>query len=272
MNTIPNSDLQQLLPSCCEIAKAAGDIILQYYQQDLAIEEKPDRTRVTEADKAADLYIMEALQQLKPSLPVISEESALTDFATRREWSKYWLVDPLDGTHQFIQGNDEFTVNIALIEAHRSVLGVVYAPVSKKLWYASIDSQPQVIAQNGHAEIIEARPYDADQLTVISGHSDKSQRYLDMLSLIKPAEHVHLGSSLKICLIAEGQADIYPRLGRTSEWDTAAAQCILEQAGGYLTDTSMQTLKYNTKESILNPEFFAFGASQYNWAKHLDQD
>jgi len=261
---------EQLLEQCSEISRAAGVVLLTYHQTEHVISKKSDQTMVTEADKAADQLIIDGLQSLQPNLPVISEESPAPAYAIRRQWDRYWLVDPLDGTHEFIKGSEEFTVNIALIEHEKVVLGVVYAPTTGNLWRASAETEAMLLQPEQPAKTISARKIERDDVIVISGHSEKGERFQNMLKKIKPGVNIPMGSSLKICLIAEGKADLYPRLGKTSEWDTAAAQCVLERAGGHLTDTQMQPLKYNTKDSLINPEFFAFGSSNHDWSAYLD--
>lgn len=260
----------QLLEQCSEISRRAGELLLTYHQTEHVISKKSDHTMVTEADKAADRLIIDGLQSLQPQLPIISEESPAPDYEVRQQWNRYWLVDPLDGTHEFIKGSEEFTVNIALIENHKVVLGVVYAPTTGNLWHASAETDAMLLQPELAAKKISAREIEQDNIILISGHSEKGDRFKAMCSKIQPGVNIPMGSSLKICLIAEGKADLYPRLGRTSEWDTAAAQCVLERAGGHLTDTQMHPLRYNTKDSLMNPEFFAFGASQHDWSAYLD--
>ncbi len=268
MNEPLNYEL--LLEQCSEISRRAGELLLSYHQTEHVISKKSDHTMVTEADKAADQLIIDGLNSLQPQLPIISEESPAPDYAVRQQWDRYWLVDPLDGTHEFIKGSEEFTVNIALIENQKVVLGVVYAPTTGHLWHASTETDAMLLQPELPVKKIVARKVELDNIILISGHSEKGERFKQMLSKIQPSVNIPMGSSLKICLIAEGKADLYPRLGRTSEWDTAAAQCVLERAGGHLTDTKMRPLTYNTKDSLINPEFFAFGDSQNDWSMYLD--
>jgi len=252
------------------IAKAAGKAIMAVYDQGFDVQRKDDNSPLTEADLAAHHLIVDGLEALQPAYPVISEESASIPFDTRRQWGTYWLVDPLDGTREFIKRNGEFTVNIALIHDHAPVLGVVYAPALGLLFYATRGGGAWRQLKEQPAQAIRARQFDATQVTVAGSRSHAGDRLLAFLDRIGPHMLISMGSSLKICLVAEGRADVYPRLGLTSEWDTAAAQCVLEEAGGQLFDTGRQTLRYNTKDSLLNPEFFATGAVPPDWPLYLD--
>jgi 3'(2'), 5'-bisphosphate nucleotidase len=257
------------LQAVTAIALEAGRAIMEVYNGKIEVSRKEDNSPLTQADLAAHLVIEAGLARLTPDLPVLSEESEALPYAERSLWPRYWLVDPLDGTREFIKRNGEFTVNIALIEQHEPVLGVVYAPALDLLYYAA-RSEGAWRKQNGGAEMrISARPYDSEQITIAGSRSHTSERLSAFLSHFHSHELISMGSSLKICLVAEGRADVYPRLGPTSEWDTAAAQCILEEAGGKLVDTSNRSFRYNTKPSLLNPEFFATGASSPNWADYL---
>jgi len=257
-----------LLEAVRRLALEAGEAILHVYVGDFDIVAKSDHSPVTEADLAAHRLIEAGLRALAPGLPVLSEEGADIPYATRQRWQRYWLVDPLDGTREFIKRNGEFTVNIALIEGGEAVLGVVHAPALGLTYGARrgggawkwADSQPLRI----HAR---SRATTPPCVAASRSHADgRLQAYLDALG-----EHTRLnmGSALKSCLVAEGAADLYPRLGPTSEWDTAAAQCIVEEAGGFVTDTAMRRLRYNDKESLLNPEFFVFGDASIDWSSFL---
>jgi 3'(2'), 5'-bisphosphate nucleotidase len=252
-----------------ELARLAGEEILEVYETAFEVTRKADKSPVTEADMGAHRIIDAGLARLIPELPVLSEEGANIDYATRSEWQTYWLIDPLDGTREFVKRNGEFSVNIALIDNHRSVLGVVYAPVLKRLYYASAGNGAYKQEAETPVERIAARTISGEKITVAGSrsHSDaRLMRYLDRLG-----EHtlISIGSSLKACLVAEGKADLYPRLGPTSEWDTAAAQCVVEEAGGAITTIDMLPLRYNTKASLLNPNFFAFGDKSRDWSRFL---
>jgi len=266
---MPNYDLQQLLPGVVTVAKEAGERILEIYNRDFSVQHKKDETPVTEADMAAHAVIDDGLEEIAPEYPVLSEESASIPFEDRARWECYWLVDPLDGTREFIKQNGEFTVNIALIDNHRPVLGVIYAPVLSCCYYAAKDLGAFKQEKN-HAPVpIHVQSKRGDKLIIAGSRSHRGDSLNRFLKNIGEYEIFAMGSSLKSCLVAEGKADIYPRLGPTSEWDTAAAQCIVEEAGGFITDTNMQTLPYNTKEKLLNPHFFVFGDSSVNWSDYL---
>ncbi|WP_349701075.1 3'(2'),5'-bisphosphate nucleotidase CysQ [Beggiatoa leptomitoformis] len=260
-----------LLEAVNTIAKTAGEHIMTVYEKtDFNVVQKADKSPLTEADMAAHNVIVKGLQQLTPDIPVLSEESARIPFQEREKWQTYWLVDPLDGTREFIKRNGEFTVNIALIHKHHPMLGVVYVPVTKVLYYA-IHQLGAYKQQDGQPpQRIFARRR-ADRLTVAGSRSHGDEHFQRFVKMLGEVDVLSIGSSLKSCLIAEGKVDVYPRFGPTSEWDTAAAQCIVEQAGGYLTDVYLQPLRYNTKESLLNPNFLVFGDASQAWSHYLAQ-
>ncbi len=257
------------LEPAIEVAKQAGRRILEIYEAGFSVTQKGDQTPVTEADMAAHEIIETGLRALTPDLPILTEESEALPFETRREWSRYWLVDPLDGTREFIKRNGEFTVNIALVDGHEPVLGIVYAPVLGVYYYAC----------RGHGAFkrdccepphpISVRSWAGGRVMVAGSRSHGSKAFEDFLARLGEYELIPMGSALKSCLVAEGTADLYARLGPTSEWDTAAAQCIVEEAGGHITDIRMQPLRYNTKESLRNPHFFVFGDTNEDWSRYL---
>lgn len=271
--TLPDN-CAELLGSVVSLARDAGARILAVYNRsgELDVQQKDDRSPLTEADMAAHHAIVAGLGLLTPELPVLSEESAAIPFAERAAWNRYWLVDPLDGTKEFIKRNGEFTVNIALIDGHRSVLGVVYTPVSGLTYYACRGQGAFKIEGGGEPVPIHARPRRGGTPVVVGSRSHPSEAFQHFLRSVGEHEVISMGSSLKSCLVAEGRADIYPRLGLTSEWDTAAAQCVVEEAGGALVDTGMRPLRYNTKESLLNPHFLVVGDPAYPWRKFLPED
>ncbi len=253
------------------LARAAGEAIMDVYRSDFAVETKADASPLTAADLAAQKVILAGLSALEPLLPVLSEEVKALAWSERSQWTRYWLVDPLDGTREFVKRNGEFTVNIALIDRHRPVLGVVLAPVTGELY----------VAEHGHGawlqpqadtpwQRIRTRPLA--QPPVLAGsrsHGGGHER--ELLESLLGTEHVlvPLGSSLKFCLIARGEADVYLRLGLTSEWDTAAAQCVLQEAGGAVLDLQGRPFTYNRGESLLNPEFIAVGDAGIAWTARL---
>ena len=247
------------LPAISElepIARAAGDAILTIYRQPFAVEYKQDESPLTAADQGAHEVIVQALARLAPDIPVLSEESDAETMQARLGWSRYWLVDPLDGTKEFVSRNGEFTVNIALIDHGRPVWGLVYAPVLDRLWYGGKGIGAWRVADGTH-KAIQTRPHEAGQAwRVVGSRNHLSQETLDYLAPFGEIELVSMGSSLKFCIIAEGGAELYPRLAPTCEWDTAAAQAVLEGAGGSVTQLDGSALAYN-KPDILNPWFVA---------------
>ena len=259
----------ELLAHIVDISIRAGKEILEIYETDFAVEHKEDKSPLTAADMAAHHAIVDGLAALTPDVPVLSEESASIPFATRQSWSRYWLVDPLDGTREFVKRNGEFTVNIALIEGNSSVMGVVHAPVLDVTYAASADAGVWKQQGNAEREAIHVRKFPADKPTVAGSRSHRGDSLNDFLAKLGEHELLAMGSSLKMCLVAEGSADVYPRFGPTSEWDTAAAQAIVEAAGGQLVTLDMQPMRYNTKESLLNPEFMAIGDMQHDWSALL---
>jgi 3'(2'), 5'-bisphosphate nucleotidase len=260
--------MSALLSSVIALSKQAGQAILAVYHDPTVMEvvEKSDHSPLTTADLAAHHCIVRGLQQLTPDWPILSEESKAIDFSTRQQWQRYWLVDPLDGTKEFIQRNGEFTVNIALIDNHQPVLGVVYVPVTDVCYYAEQGQGAYKQVQNNRAEFIHCQPCRHDHLRIMVSRRHGERALEKFLATFPRIEKLSMGSSLKFCMIAEGKADLYPRLGLTSEWDTAAAQCVVEQAGGQVLSFAHNTvLSYNTKDSLLNPYFLVSGDPTVNW-------
>jgi len=264
-------DLEKLCLECVDIARDAARAILTIYYAGFDIEEKEDKSPLTDADLASHNLIVERLRALTPDIPILSEESVKLPFEERASWETYWLVDPLDGTREFIKRNDEFTVNIALVHQHKSIIGVINVPVLNIDYYGWQDGG-SFKAEGGAANSISVKKISSDEkLTVASSRSHGSEMLQQYMAKLGDVEILRMGSSLKFCLVAEGRADIYPRLGPTSEWDSAAAHCIVEQAGGYITRTDMSPLEYNTKDSLLNPFFFVFGDNSRDWSQYLDE-
>jgi 3'(2'), 5'-bisphosphate nucleotidase len=265
-------DFEKLLDSVNQIAQAAGERIMEIYATDFEVEQKSDKSPLTVADMAAHETIVTELKKITPDLPVLSEESASISFEERAGWQRYWLVDPLDGTREFVKRNGEFTVNIALIDNHKSVLGVVYVPVTGVTYFARVGGGAFKCLPDQLPESIKVRPCPKNHLTVAGSRSHASSSLKKFISEFNTdVELLSIGSSLKLCLVAEGKADVYPRFGPTSEWDIAAAHCVVEQACGYLTDTQLQSLRYNTKESLLNPYFLVFGDTNKDWLHYVTQ-
>ncbi|MFC5438125.1 3'(2'),5'-bisphosphate nucleotidase CysQ [Rhodanobacter umsongensis] len=253
-----------------EIARAAGDAIMAVYRSDFEVETKADASPLTAADLAAQQVILTGLAGLDSLLPILSEEARALPWSERQHWSRYWLVDPLDGTREFVKRNGEFTVNIALIEQQQSVLGVVLAPATGELYVAERGHGAWLQAMpGGDWHRIRTRPLAQSPRVAGSRSHGGSQRALLEQLVGSDYELVPLGSSLKFCLIARGAADVYLRLGLTSEWDTAAAQCVLDEAGGAVLDLAGRPFRYNRGESLLNPEFLAVGDGAIDWAARL---
>ena len=268
---IDSTLLHQVMQLCCR----AGDAILEVYDRSegFGVDIKADDSPVTEADLAAHRILEPGLAALLEGVPVLSEESTLPPFEERRRWRRYWIIDPLDGTKEFINRNGEFTVNVALIDGDKPVLGVVYVPVTRVAYagaealgaFKYIDGEGRAIAVRSVAsrreaglalEVVASRRHGAEAIN----------SFLDKVgAALGPVETKSMGSSLKLCLVAEGAADIYPRLALTSEWDTAAAQAVVEAAGGVVVDTDFVALRYNTKADILNPFFYVFGDKAVDW-------
>ena len=265
-----NHDPGDLLPEVCRLGQAAGAAIMAIYSTEFDVEHKDDDSPLTAADMAAHHTLVDGLVALTPEIPVLSEESADIPFEERAGWDRYWLIDPLDGTREFVKRNGEFTVNVALIDATRPVLGMVYVPVTGACYYAAQGHGAYKREGDAPAQAVRARPLGDGPVAIAGSRSHPSARLEAFLAHLGPHEIVRIGSSLKSCLVAEGRADLYPRLGPTSEWDTAAAQCIVEVAGGRVTDTAMRPLRYNTKASLLNPHFFVSGDPGIDWSRYLE--
>ncbi|MCY4209511.1 MAG: 3'(2'),5'-bisphosphate nucleotidase CysQ [Gammaproteobacteria bacterium] len=260
----------ELARAAADIAKEAAEKIMEVYQTDFEVRKKTDRTPLTRADMSSHDVICSRLTELTPDIPVLSEESAHVPYTTRKRWDEYWLVDPLDGTREFIKRNGEFTVNIALIRHGYPVLGVIYAPV-KDLCYYAANSEGAHKQDKGAAAIrLSAKASNPNELVIAGSRSHGNKRQQAFFSSVGDrAETIAIGSSLKFCLVAEGVADIYARFGPTCEWDSAAGQCIVEEAGGRVTDTDFTRLRYNAKESLLNPDFLVFSDPTFEWQRCL---
>lgn len=254
---------------CIDIACDAGAAIMRVYAQDFSVETKADNSPVTAADLAAHRIISAGLAALTPQIPVLSEEAADIPWSTRRTWTRWWLVDPLDGTREFIKKNGEFTVNIALIDAGVPVLGVVYAPALDYMVSAERGVGAWMRSDGVDVPLASARPAPAP-LRVAASRSHLDERTRRVLERIGDHERLGLGSSLKFCRIAEGRADVYPRFGPTSEWDTAAGQAVLDAAGGCVLGLDGQPFRYNRGESLLNPDFIALGDPDLPWQDWTD--
>jgi 3'(2'), 5'-bisphosphate nucleotidase len=262
------TDPSRFLGDIRAIAVEAGRCILDVYQREFEVQHKDDRSPLTEADRQSHETIVARLTALTPDIPVLSEESAAVDYAVRAGWARFWLVDPLDGTKEFIKRNGEFTVNIALIEKGRPVLGVVHVPVRGETYFAARGAGAHLQKGDAAPVAIQARRFGGARPIVVASRSHAGAETQAFLQSVGEHEAVSMGSSLKLCLVAEGKADVYPRLGPTMEWDTAAAQCVVEEAGGSVVDPQRRPLSYN-KADLHNPWFIVSGAGGYDWARHL---
>jgi len=267
-----------LLDSVTQFAESAGELIMDVYRSGSGFvsHKKADDSPVTQADIVAHRYLLKQLSRLTPDIPILSEEGILPDFELRQQWQYYWLIDPLDGTKEFVSGNGEFTVNVALIYKNKPILGVVYAPVLKTLYKAINQGLGQDCAMKVDLGGDRKTPYSEQIISTENIDQRVGQEVRVMVSrhhgfglvqalCSKIQEHAGSiittpqGSSLKLCFVAEGVADLYPRFGPTSEWDTAAGQAIVEAAGGSVITTELSVLAYNQKECILNPSFYVVG-------------
>ena len=251
------------------IAHRAGRQIMSVYDSDdFDIEAKGDGSPLTRADRLAHETIVTGLQELTPDIPILSEESEGVDYEMRKGWTTLWLVDPLDGTKEFIKRNGEFTVNIALIEDHVPTFGVVFAPVLHRTYVGGTDYGATLTDADGNQNPLSATAFSSGKATVVASRSHRGEAVDAFIAALTKKEETpdvsSMGSSLKICLVADGTADVYPRLGPTCEWDTAAAHAVVLGAGGIVTDTSGSPLRYN-KQDILNPWFLVSGSGGYDW-------
>jgi len=268
---------EKLLNIALDSAKKAGIEVMKYYRdQSFTAEIKADNSPVTSADIAANDVLMDHLQTLAPDIPIISEEVGTVPLAQREKWQKYWLLDPIDGTGEFIHGSGDFAVNIALIENGWPSIGVIHAPDHHLTYFAQNHlgaykdchfnaSAPQNKSQSSH-QIHVAQYQEQRRIKIAISRRQNIELMGQYLNDDFDFDHVALGScSLKNCLIAEGGADCYLRIGVTGEWDTGASQCILEQAGGTIIDSEFKPLSYNKRESLLNPDFLSLGNQNIPW-------
>jgi 3'(2'), 5'-bisphosphate nucleotidase len=259
------SNPAELLPGVLDAVAAASTAILEVYASAHLVEYKADDSPITRADRAAHDILAARLALVAPAIPTLSEEAeAAHAHAVRSGWRELWLVDPLDGTKEFIGRNGEFTVNVALIRDHEPVLGVVAAPALGVTYFAARGHGAWCTQVGTEPRSVHVRRA-ADPLVVVGSRSHRGDSLDGLLARLGPHEMRPMGSALKFCLVAEGAADFYPRLGPTSEWDTAAAQAVLEVAGGAVTTLDGTPLRYNARDTLLNPHFIAYGDRTRNW-------
>jgi 3'(2'), 5'-bisphosphate nucleotidase len=248
------------------IARIAGEAILEVYASgEFGTASKADASPVTQADLRAHGVIVAGLNALTPDLPVLSEESVEVPLTTRRGWERYWLVDPLDGTQEFLARNGEFTVNIALIVGNHPALGVVYVPARDTMYWGVPGEGAWRSVGAATAVPIRARARAASPVRVVASRSHRGDSLAPFLGALGPHELLSVGSALKLCMIADGTADIYPRLGPTSEWDTAAPHAIVVAAGGVVTTVDGEPLRYNVRATTLNPHFMVYADRSRDW-------
>ena len=256
--------INNLLLNICNIAIEAGLVVKTYYNSNISVFIKEDKSPVTKADLASNEYIIKSLCEIDSNIPILSEES-FVDWNIRKNWSKYWLVDPLDGTKEFIKQNGEFTINIALIENNQPILGVIYVPILSMLYYASkkngsykLLSNDKIYSLSNSTKIHTSSKNQSDKYYIFGSRSHMNKKFENWVSKnFINYELIKKGSSLKFCELAEGKADLYPRFGPTSEWDTAAGHVILEEAGGKIESIDHKKIFYNLSNSVINPSFIA---------------
>lgn len=258
---------QLLLDNVLTIAKQAGDHLKAFYARSVEVQIKSDRTPVTEADLFVSQFVIEQLQRLTPNIPVLSEEGKKLPLAERQNWQEYWIIDPLDGTQQFIDRTDQFSVVIGLVQQNRPVLGIIHAPILSKTYFA-MDASGAFLQENDKTTRlapIGKKSAENDRLSVAIGVSC-SETITQATLPPYTADFIQYGScSLKAGLVAEGKADCYIRLGATGEWDTAVPEVILREVGGEITDLHFKALSYNQRESLINPPFMMVGDKTRHW-------
>jgi 3'(2'), 5'-bisphosphate nucleotidase len=261
-------DLQRpaaLLPAVIAIARAAGREIMGIYRQGFTVKFKDDRSPLTEADLAAQQVIAAALARLTPDVPMLGEESAPEEIAARHSWPALWLVDPLDGTREFVRRNGEFTVNIALVHQHQPVLGVLHAPASGALYAAARGHGAWQVDEQEQATRLQAAPHAPAVPRVLGSRSHRGKSLDGLLARLGAHELCVVGSALKFAWLAAGRADLYARLSPTCEWDTAAGHVIAEEAGAQVRDLAGQPLRYNARTTLVNPPFLCWADPDRDW-------
>ncbi len=250
-----------LIPPLIKLTTEVGERIISFYRSDMSVEVKSDETPLTIADQTAHQLIVDGLEKLTPNIPILSEESDAISFNERSKWREYWLIDPLDGTRDFLDHTGEFCICIAYIKDHAPIFGMVYAPIDKTHYYATKGSNTFKL-QNGIKKTLKTSKTNSTLRVVVGHHSSHNKRLKEHLKEQEKYELSQMGSALKFCSIAQGDYDYYPRFGPCSEWDTAAGVCILEGAGGQVLDENGMPLRYNTKDDLTSPVFFASGAKR----------
>ena len=248
---------QSLIENIIDVSLEAGSSIMDIYENDLEIDiqTKSDASLVTKADMISHSIIKKRLKEITPEIPIISEEDSKINFSERSAWNDYWLIDPMDGTKEFINRNGEFTVNIALINNNSPVFGVIHVPTEGNTYWGTEETGSYLLKSNYESTKLGVTQDIRSPVRIVCSRSHPSKELNTVLKKIKDYETIHIGSSLKFCLVASGKADCYPRLGPTSEWDTAAGEIIARSAGAIVVNLDNEALKYNSKEGYINPSF-----------------
>lgn len=263
------ADLWRLADGVSATVAVAARRVMAIYETEFEVHSKTDQSPVTSADLAAHEIISEGLAALEPGLPILSEEGVIPPFEERARWQSYWLVDPVDGTRGFVARSGEFTINVALVSDGEPILGVVAVPISGICCAAVRAGGARLAHADGARENIHTRRLPTHQIVVLRSRRRRSDDVNRLIAKLGGVRVIRASSSLKACLVARGLADLYPAFGPTSEWDTAASQCLLEEAGGGLTDCTLQPLRYNESASLENPPFVAFGDPRADWKNLL---
>ncbi|HSS63824.1 MAG TPA: 3'(2'),5'-bisphosphate nucleotidase CysQ [Gammaproteobacteria bacterium] len=269
MNASDEIEADRLIRSVIGISKRAADVIMAIYSTPFGVRHKSDHSPVTEADMASDALINQALTRLTPGRPVLSEESECPPFELRSKWQRYWLVDPLDGTQDFVSRRGDFTINVALVKGHVPVLGVIYVPEKESCYYARAGGGAYRMDREGGPSRLRVKDKAENPIRVVTSRSRRNPMTGAFIESLGEVRIERMGSALKSCRVAEGGADVYPGFSRTSEWDTAAAQCIVEEAGGKMIDFDGRPLRYNTRAGLRNPGFLAVGDTRRDWSRAL---
>ena len=260
-----------------EIARNAGIEIMRFYKTGFNVQSKSPNNPVTEADFASNDIIHAGLRDINADIPIISEENQLPDYAVRSRWSLFWLIDPLDGTRSFVNGGNQFTVNIALIADHSPILGTVYVPFEDQMYWGVIGEGAYCQRESpSQPQPIRVREFCGENATIIAPENRTREQVQSLSESLRKASIevsiLNSSSSVKFCRVAEGAADIYPNFNSIHEWDSAAAQCVVECAGGSVQDFNGNTIRYNNDNpKMLNPPFVVVGSGQFDWFKYLPE-
>ncbi|MEN9916286.1 MAG: 3(2) 5-bisphosphate nucleotidase [Pseudomonadota bacterium] len=262
--------MNSLLNDIVFLAKKAGNQVLKIYQSDFTVGYKNDKSPITVADLASHECICQGLRHITPDLPIISEESDPISFQKRRSWEKYWLVDPLDGTKEFLEKNGEFTINIALIEQHKPHLSVIFVPSMNICYFAQRGVGAYKQIGEAQPEPMLSRVWKEGQpITALISRRHGNAELKKFLAQFSNLNLLYCGSALKFCWVAEGLADIYPRFSPTFEWDTAAGHCILNESGGLVINNTGRELQYNRSSSLQIADFLAVADKRHHWLHYL---